>query len=93
MLINAIKHVKSGGNIDIRLSQQAYRMFVTVENDGEPIEQGDLPHIFDSYYQGSNKKGGSGIGLAVTRHIIVLHGGEITVNNTQRGVKFEIILP
>ncbi|MDD5017997.1 MAG: HAMP domain-containing sensor histidine kinase, partial [Eubacteriales bacterium] len=93
ILTNAIKHVKGGGNIAIRLSRAENKTLITIENEGEPIEKDDLPHIFDSYYQGRGEKRGTGLGLAVTRHIIALHGGRISVRNTVYGVVFEIALP
>lgn len=92
ILINAIKHVSTGGNINIMLSKTENISHISIENDGEHIAKSDLPHIFDSYYQGKAEEKGSGLGLAIAHHIIRLHDGEISVSNTSLGVKFVIDL-
>ena len=93
ILTNAIKHVSSDGIIYISLSKTENRTQISIENEGEHIERIDLPHIFNSYYQGIAEEKGSGLGLAIAHHIIRLHEGEIRVSNTSGGVKFIIVLP
>jgi signal transduction histidine kinase len=93
VLINAIKHTPDHGDILITLSKNKENIHISIENDGEPITEEDLPHIFESYYRGKTAAKGTGLGLAITHHIISLHGGTITAANTKRGVIFEIILP
>ena len=89
VLINAIKHVRENGIITISMDGERR---IVIENQGLPITEDDLPHIFDSYYQGNVKKKGYGLGLAITHHIVRLHNGSITARNTDDGVRFEIAL-
>lgn len=93
ILTNAIKHVASGGSINITLFKTDHQTHIEIENDGERIPTRELQHIFDSYYQGNTEKKGTGLGLAITRHIVKLHDGKITARNTENGVVFEVILP
>ena len=93
VLTNAIKHVEKDGVIGIRVADADGRTHIFIENEGAPIPAADLPHIFDSYFQGQTQQKGTGLGLAVTRHIIALHGGEISAHNTADGVLFDIALP
>lgn len=54
-----------------------------ISDDGDGIDKDDLPHVFERFYTG--KKGNTGIGLALTKEIIKMHGGEIRArNNTGR---------
>lgn len=93
LLMNAIKHVISGGNINITLLKTERQTHITIENEGEQIPPCDFQNIFDNFYQGKAAKKGTGLGLAITRHIIILHDGKITVRNNDNGVVFEVILP
>ena len=63
---------------------------ITIENDGEKIEDKDMPYIFDRFYKGKNGK--SGIGLSIVKSIVNKHNGEIYCENTNTGVKFTIYL-
>lgn len=60
-------------------------------DDGEGIAVTDLPHIFDRFYMGQSGK--TGIGLALAKEIIDLHGGKIHAYNGDAGAVFEISLP
>lgn len=64
---------------------------IRIYNDGECLEEGDLPHIFKRFYKG--KGGNFGIGLSIAQDILKRHKGEITVENVVNGVSFGIILP
>ncbi|CDD09504.1 his Kinase A (Phosphoacceptor) domain./Histidine kinase-DNA gyrase B-and HSP90-like ATPase [Clostridium sp. CAG:349] len=50
-----------------------------IYDDGDGIDKDDLPHVFERFYTG--KKGNTGIGLALTKEIIKMHGGEIRARN------------
>jgi two-component system, OmpR family, sensor histidine kinase VanS len=93
VLVNAIKHVRDNGDININLSMLHDSSLISISNQGENITKEDLPNIFDSYYQGEKSVEGYGLGLAITRHIINLHGGEISADNVEDGVVFVIQLP
>ena len=66
-------------------------VIIRIQDDGDGIAEGDLPHIFDRFYMG--KSGKSGIGLALTREIIHLHKGTIRARNGDTGAVFEISFP
>ncbi len=93
VLSNAVKHTPDYGEIFVTLAAQDEQIVISVENEGEPIAEEDLPHIFESYYRGQTAVRGTGLGLAITRHIVSLHGGTISAANTERGVLFKILLP
>lgn len=65
-------------------------VILTVKDDGDGISKEDIAHIFERFYTGKN--GNTGIGLALTKEIVRLHGGEIKVYN-QNGAVFEVTLP
>ncbi|EPB8220821.1 sensor histidine kinase [Clostridium perfringens] len=80
----ALKEIKIG------CKNQGYNIYVYIENDGEFIDEKDLPYIFDRFYKG--KKGKHGIGLSIVKSIIYNLNGEIFAENTNFGVRFTIIL-
>lgn len=93
VLGNAVKYVKPSGTIWVQLKQNDKNITLTIENEGRHIDDSDLPHIFDSYYQGNKAIYGTGLGLSITKHIISLHSGTIKAINTDNGVKIIIQLP
>ena len=66
-------------------------VIIRIQDDGDGIAEGDLPHIFERFYMG--KSGKSGIGLALTKEIIHLHKGTIRAYNGDSGAVFEISIP
>lgn len=96
ILTNAVRHTADDGNIWIKVWNTGKHAVFRFTNDGEPISEKDLPHIFEMYYTaGDCKQGkGVGIGLAVCQLIITAHGGEIEARNTDdKKVAFEFTLP
>jgi len=93
VLVNAIKHVSDSGEININLSMPNNNSIISISNQGGNITIEDLSRIFESYYQGEKTEGGYGLGLAISQHIINLHGGKISASNTEDGVVFVIQLP
>ena len=89
ILSNGVRYAHS----QLRLTCRADKRHVTIriQDDGDGIAEGDLPHIFDRFYMG--KSGKSGIGLALTREIIHLHKGTIRARNGDTGAVFEISIP
>lgn len=70
---------------------------VRIANYGEPIPSRDLPHVFEPFYRveksRSEKTGGAGLGLAIAKNIVTLHGGTIAAYNEPSRVVFEVLLP
>ncbi len=92
---NAIKYTREKGNIEIILKKD-YQAIIIFKDTGKGIAKKDLPFIFDRFYRGStsDKVFGAGIGLAITKAIITLHNGTITVkSNLNKGSAFIISLP
>ena len=92
LLSNAVKHTKEGGYIKLSASKENSMLHIQVENQGEPIENEMLIHIWDSFVKGADEKG-AGLGLSITKNIIELHGGEYYVHNLKGAVVFGIRLP
>jgi PAS domain S-box-containing protein len=97
LLSNAIKFTPAGKNVSLRLERVNGSMRVVVADEGEGIEESFLPYVFDRLRQaeGSNKRSGLGLGLAIARHIVELHHGEIMAasDGPGRGARFTMTLP
>jgi len=89
ILSNAIRYAHD--EIRINCDLKTDQLIITIANDGDAIDPGDLPHIFDRFYKGHN--GNTGLGLAITKDIITKLGGTITCENLNQGVQFIICLP
>jgi signal transduction histidine kinase len=95
LLTNAIRFAPSGGTIDVQvfgppLSQDS--VGVSVYNAGEPIAPEDREKIFEPFHTG--KTAGTGLGLAVARRVVDLHGGRIAVDaNPGGGALFRVEIP
>lgn len=89
LLSNAIKFVPEGGRVRVRTATGPDGAELTVENDGDPIPAEDLPFIFDRFYKFDREYAGnylgSGIGLALTKGLVELHGGTISVESPPGG--------
>ena len=90
ILMNAIKHSKSGDTISIRTrltEEQTVRM--SISDEGPGLGDADLSSLFTSFYQSKNEEYGSGIGLSYSKVLIELHGGRIGAeNNEDKGATF-----
>jgi PAS domain S-box-containing protein len=99
LLSNAIKFTPQDGNVWVRLHRKGNRAEFCVQDSGQGIEHAFLPHVFDRFRQADSstvrKHGGLGLGLAITRHIVELHGGNIRVGSVgkDRGSTFTVDLP
>lgn len=102
LLSNAIKFTPNGGKIifhaRIQESKDSQQLQLKVQDSGPGIPAADLPFIFDRFYQVDNpmvaNQGGTGIGLALTKQLIELMGGEITVSSEEgQGSLFTFFLP
>lgn len=99
LLSNAIKFTLAGGTVDVEVSKQLGNAVITVADSGEGISADFLPFVFDRFRQadGSAKRlhGGLGLGLAVVRHLVELHRGQVTADSpgVGRGARFTVTLP
>lgn len=84
ILSNAINYSDKNSTINIKLKSDNKFIYISVENNGMGIKEGDLSKIFEKYYSAASKfrKVGSGLGLYLSKKIIELHGGEISVTST-----------
>ncbi|NOS67252.1 MAG: HAMP domain-containing histidine kinase [Candidatus Peribacteraceae bacterium] len=90
LISNAIKFSKSdGGTITVRLTKDA----LSIEDTGVGIRKQDIPHIFDRFFQAENSRsnGGLGLGLALVKRIVELHGWRITAKSQEgKGTTFTV---
>jgi len=98
ILNNAAKYTPSGGQIALRVIPHGDRVTVTVTDNGIGIEPDVLPYIFDLFTQAERtpdrSQGGLGIGLALVKSLIMLHGGTVDARAASgRGSEFEICVP
>lgn len=99
LLSNAIKFTPSGGAIEVRLEHLADKLRLCVVDTGIGIAPDLLPRVFDRFAQAegvtTRAHGGLGLGLAISRHIVELHGGTIEVESEGlgRGATFRVSLP
>lgn len=95
---NAIKYNVPDGRVDIRLQAKEAELILTLTDTGKGIPEEALPHIFDKFYRAQcsidSEVQGTGLGLALTKEAVELHGGHIKVHSqVGTGSCFEIHLP
>jgi len=97
LLSNAVKFTPKGGHVTIDLSRLGTRAQLRVTDTGEGIDPAFLPHVFEPFRQGQSRSTrlGLGLGLAIVRQIVELHGGSVlaTSDGPQRGSSFTVVLP
>lgn len=95
LLDNAIKFSNPDGEIDIKIEQDQARTSVSIRNYGQPIGKQESQRIFQKFYQGDNSHAaeGTGIGLAIVKRIVDLHGGAVEVESDEAATTFRVNLP
>ena len=97
VLSNAFKYTHSGGKIGIRLTHDATTATIAIRDNGEKIPEDQLEKIFQRFYQAdsftNDRNAGTGIGLDLTRSLVEMHHGTITVHNLDEGCEFVITIP
>ncbi len=99
ILSNAIKFTEPGGRIDVHVAQMGGRVEIAVADTGKGIDPEFLPHVFEQFRQADStttrRVGGLGLGMALVRHIVELHGGSVMATSPGIGMgsTFTIKLP
>jgi two-component system OmpR family sensor kinase len=98
LLQNALQYTAPGGTIKVALTLQGPRIAVQVTDTGQGILPEDLPYIFERFYRAGKGRqditGGVGLGLAIAKRILELHGSSITVDSpVHGGTTFTFHLP
>jgi CheY-like chemotaxis protein/anti-sigma regulatory factor (Ser/Thr protein kinase) len=99
LISNAIKFTPRGGKVQVVLHRAESHVEVAVSDNGIGIDREFLPHVFEPFRQATGgtmrRHGGLGLGLSIVRHIVELHGGEITVysDGPGLGAKFTVKFP
>ena len=98
LLSNALTYTPSGGRITVAAREIGEGIEVVVEDTGTGIPPEDLPHIFERFYRADHSRsratGGAGLGLAIARQFVEVHGGRIQVSSEQgQGARFTFTLP
>jgi PAS domain S-box-containing protein len=99
LLSNAVRFTPSGGKVDVSLTAGDSHLEITVADTGIGISPEFLPHVFDRFRQADNRiareHGGLGLGLAITRELVELHGGTIRASSdgADRGATFTVRIP
>ncbi|MDB5033968.1 MAG: domain S-box [Chlorobi bacterium] len=99
LLSNAIKFTPAGGEVEVRLERDGGRALIVVSDTGQGISPEFMPYVFDRFRQAdgtiTRKHGGLGLGLAIVRHLLDLHGGTVRAESAGpgEGSTFTVALP
>jgi CheY-like chemotaxis protein len=99
LLANAIKFTPRSGRVQVQLERINSHIEITVSDTGPGIDEAFLPHVFERFRQADSTStrvhGGLGLGLAIVRHLVELHGGTVEAGNRtdRRGAVFSVRLP
>ena len=99
LLSNAVKFTDKGGRVQVRLERINSHIEITVSDTGRGISPAFLPYVFDRFRQADSSitrmQGGLGLGLAIVRHLIELHGGSVKAYSPGegQGSTFSLQLP
>ena len=99
LLTNAVKFTPTGGWIEVRVERREGTARISVKDNGQGIDAAFLPHVFERFRQAdgsaTRSHGGLGLGLAITRHLIDLHGGQVHAESPGLGLgsTFSVEIP
>lgn len=94
LIDNALRHSPETGAIRLLAQRQEDRLLISVEDEGEGIAYGQQARLFEPFVQIGRKKGGAGLGLALCKEIVQLHGGRIGAESQPgQGARFHLSLP
>ena len=98
LLDNAVRHSPAGGTVEVRATRDRTGVTIEVSDEGAGISEEDKSKVFERFYRAdsarSSKDGGAGLGLAIARWIVDLHGGDIRVEDRRpHGCRMVVVLP
>jgi CheY-like chemotaxis protein/two-component sensor histidine kinase len=99
LLSNAVKFTSRGGRVQVRLERVDTYVDIVVSDTGIGIKPAFLPHVFERFHQAeggtTRRAGGLGLGLAIVRHMVELHGGTVEASSAGegQGATFRVRLP
>jgi PAS domain S-box-containing protein len=99
LLSNAVKFTPSGGRIDVGLERRSSEVDIVVSDTGNGVPADFLPYMFERFRQAeagpTRRHGGLGLGLAIARHLVEMHGGTISAASPGegKGATFRVTLP
>lgn len=99
LVANAIKFTPAEGRVTVELMRDNQELVVRVSDNGRGIDPELLPHVFERFWQAdattTRRHGGLGLGLAIVRHLVELHGGTVSAESAvaSRGAVFTVRLP
>jgi signal transduction histidine kinase len=98
LLANAVKFTPQGGQVQVDLADDVTRTRIRIQDNGPGIAPDFLPYLFERFRQedgsSTRRHGGLGLGLAIVRHLVELHGGSVRAENRpEGGARFVLTLP
>ncbi len=99
LIVNALRYTPQGGSISLNGESSSTNVRLIISDTGQGIAPEDLPYIFDRFWRGDPARSradgaGGGLGLAIVRQLVELHGGHVSVQSTPgHGTTFTIDLP
>jgi two-component system heavy metal sensor histidine kinase CusS len=98
LLSNAIRHTPRLGHVVVSVSDEREGVTISVDNDGNEIPPHLLPFLFERFFRADKSRArpeseSAGLGLAITKAIVVAHGGAITVSRIDERTRFSVRLP
>jgi signal transduction histidine kinase len=99
LLTNAVRCTDGGGSVTVTVGGRGSHLFLSVADTGRGIDPAFLPHVWERFRQADGSttrmQGGLGLGLAIVRHVVELHGGMVEVKSAGlgHGATFRVVLP
>ena len=95
LLSNAFKYTFDGGEINVEITEEEKNVIIKVRDNGIGLNEDKPERLFDRFYQGSNSRDlhldGTGIGLNLSKAIVNMHGGEISAQNREDGMRGTVL--